>query len=114
MSRVLVFAAIGEALTGLMLVLAPALVAQVLLGTGLSGEGAMVARVAGIALIGLAVACWPGPASRGLLVYSLLVTLYLGWLGLTLPAPGILLWPAVVLHAALTVATSRSGPRHAP
>jgi hypothetical protein len=103
MRRILILAAIGEALTGLLLVLVPSLIAGLLLGTDLTGPGVIVARVAGIALIGLAAACWPGPASLGMLVYGLLVTPYLVWLGLTLPTPGILLWPVAILHAALTV-----------
>lgn len=104
MSRILVFAAAGEALTGLVLLVAPSFTAQLLLGDDVSGSGVLVARVAGIALIGLAAACWPGPASLGMLIYSLLVTLYLGWLGATGAATGVLLWPAGLLHAALTAA----------
>ncbi len=102
MSRLLVFAAAGEALTGLILLVAPSFIAQLLLGEDVTGSGVLVARVAGIALIGLAAACWPGPASLGMLTYSLLVTMYLGWLGATGAATGSLLWPAVLLHAALT------------
>ena len=103
MNRVLAFAAVGEAVTGLVLFLAPSLAAHLLLGTDVTGPGVIVARVAGIALIGLAAACWPGPAILGMLGYSLLATLYLGWLGATGAAMGVLLWPAVVLHAGLTV-----------
>lgn len=103
MDRVLAFAAFGEAVTGLILFIAPSLAAHLLLGTDVTGSGVIVARVAGIALIGLAIACWPGPATLGMLSYSLLVTLYLGWLGATGTATGVLLWPAVVLHAGLTV-----------
>ena len=101
MNKVLIFAAVGEAITGLMLVLVPGLVAGLLLGTDLTGSGLLVARVAGISLIALSVACWPGPASLGMLAYGLLVTLYLGWLGVTQVATGPLLWPAVLLHAVL-------------
>ena len=74
---------------------------QLLLGVDLTGIAVPVARVAGIALIGLAVACWPGPPLVGMLTYSALVALYLVCrfaVGLT----GILLWPAVVVHTILT------------
>jgi hypothetical protein len=102
MSMVLVLAAVGEAVTGLLLVLVPGGVAGVLLGTDLTGSGIVVARVAGLALIALAVACWPGRGLLGMLVYGVLLTLYLAWLGLTQAAVGPLLWPAVMLHAVLS------------
>ena len=61
MKSALAFAAIGEAATGLALLIAPSLVGQLLLGEQLSGVAMPVARVAGIALIALGIACWPGP-----------------------------------------------------
>ena len=59
MRRVLVFAAIGEAATGLALLIVPSLVGHLLIGAEIAGAAAIVARVAGIALIGLGLACWP-------------------------------------------------------
>ena len=53
MKNVLIFAAIVEAATGLALLIVPSLVGQVLLGEQLTGIAIPVARVAGIALIGL-------------------------------------------------------------
>jgi len=102
MRRVLVLAAVGEAVTGAALLLVPSLVGQLLLGAELTGIAVPVARVAGIALIGLGVACWPGPPRAGLLTYSAAVTLYLAYLGVAGGVGGILLWPAVVLHLILT------------
>lgn len=102
MRGVLIFAAVGEAATGWALLLAPALVGEMLLGEALTGVAAPVARVAGIALIGLGVACWPGPPRSGMLIYSAAVALYLAYLGFAAGLTGILLWPAVVLHAVLT------------
>ena len=102
MSRVLAFAAVGEAATGVALLLVPSLVGQLLLGEGLTGIAVIVARVAGIALIGLGVACWPGPPLLGMLIYSAAVTLLLAYLGFAGGVIGMLLWPAVVLHAILT------------
>lgn len=101
MERGLMFVAIGEALTGLGLLLAPGVVAGMLLGADVTGSGGQIARVAGMALIGLAAACWPGPASLGMLIYGVLATLYLAWLGATQVASGPLLWPAVALHAVI-------------
>jgi hypothetical protein len=103
MRRVLVLAAVGEAATGVALLLVPSLVGQLLLGTELTGIAVTVARVAGIALIGLGVACWPGPPRVGMLTYSAAVTLYLAYVGLSGGSTGMLLWPAVVVHVILTV-----------
>ena len=108
MNRVLIFAAVGEAATGLALLLVPSLVGQLLLGTELTGIAVTVARVAGIALIGLGLACWPGKALIGMSTYSAAVTLYLAYVGFAGGSAGILLWPAVVLHAILTALLARA------
>ena len=60
MKKVLIFAAVAEAATGMALLIVPSLIGQLLLGEHLIGIAIAVARVAGIALIGLGVACWPG------------------------------------------------------
>jgi hypothetical protein len=73
-----------------------------LFGEELTGVVIPVARVAGIALVALGVACWPGPPLLGMLTYSAFVTLYLGYLGFAGGLTGVFLWPAVVLHAILT------------
>ena len=108
MKRVLVFAAVGEAATGLALLIVPSLVGQLLLGAELTGIAVTVARVAGIALIGLGVACWPGPPRVGMLTYGAAVALLLAYLGLAGGLTGILLWPAVILHLVLTALLIRS------
>jgi len=111
-------AAALEGVTGLALLLAPSAVARLLLGGDLTGVGPAVGRVAGIALLALGFACWPGPgagrgspAARGLLCYNLLVAIYLACLGLGSEGSGVLLWPTVVLHATLTLALVWSGLR---
>ncbi len=102
MRRVLVLAAAGEIATGLALLLVPALVGQALLGEQLTGVAIPVARVAGIALIGLGIACWPGTPIVGMAIYSAAVALYLASVGFAGGFGGTLLWPAVVLHGILT------------
>ena len=104
----LALAAIAEVATGLALLVAPALVGRLLLGAELTGVAVPVARVLGIALIALGVACWPGPALLGMLTYGVLVTLYLLYLGIRSEWVGPLLWPAVVLHAVLTLLLARA------
>jgi hypothetical protein len=102
MRRVLALAAVGEIATGLALLLVPSLVGQLLLGEQLTGVAIPVARVAGIALIGLGIACWPGTPLMGMLIYSAAVALYLAYVGFAGGFGGLLLWPAVVLHVLLT------------
>ena len=102
MKGVLVLAAVSEAAIGMALLVVPSLVGHLLLGAELTDIALTVARVAGIALIALGIACWPGTPLVGMLTYSALVTLYLAYLGFVGGSSGILLWPAVVLHAILT------------
>ncbi len=114
--RVLVLAAVSEAATGVALIIVPSLVGRLLLGAELVGVTIPVARVAGIALIALGLACWPGSeatgtptrALRAMLCYSLLITLYFAYLGIGGEWVGSLLWPAVVVHAILTILLVRA------
>ncbi len=66
-----------------------------------------MSRVAGMALIGLGVACWPSGSTRqalhGMLTYGALVALYLVYLGVSGERVGLLLWPAVVVHTILVI-----------
>ncbi len=111
MKYALILAAIAEAATGLGLLIVPSLVGQLLLGEALTGVAIAVARVTGIALIALGIACWPGPPLVGMSIYSALVTLYLAFLGFTGGLTGVLLWPAVVLHLVLTALLTRDVAR---
>ena len=72
-----------------------------------TGVSIPVARWTGIALLGLGVGCWPGPAGFGMLTYSTLVTAYLLLLGVRGEWVGPLLWPAVAIHALLTLLLAR-------
>ena len=107
------FSAAIEAATGLALIAAPGFVARLLLGTGLSGSGVAVARVAGFGLLSLALACWPDTGDvtssviRALLAYNLLAALYLGYLRASGEFVSFLLWPACVLHALLALLLAR-------
>jgi len=108
MKDALVVAAVSEAATGAALLIAPSLVGQWLLGTELTGVAVTVARVAGIALVALGLACWPGPALAGMLAYSACVALFLAYVGFLGESAGILLWPAVVVHVVLTAVLARA------
>jgi hypothetical protein len=111
MKRVLALAAVSEAATGVALLMVPSLVGQLLFGVELTGIAMTVARVAGIALIALGVACWPGTPLVGMLTYNAAVTLYLAYVGFTGGLSGLLLWPVVALHAILTALLTRASTR---
>jgi hypothetical protein len=98
MTKVLIFTAVCEVATGVALLIVLSLVGQLLLGGELSGLAVPAARVAGIALIALGIACWPGPPLAGMLSYSTVVTLYLAYLGFAGGSTGVFLWPVVALH----------------
>ena len=106
--------AVIELGAGLGMVAAPSLVGTTLLGTSLDATVELVvARVAGIALLALALACWllrnegRSRAMRGLVGAMLLynggamgILVYAGP-GLGLSGPGF--WPAVLVHTAMGV-----------
>ena len=107
LARIVAFSAIAEIATGTALVISPAFVVTNLLAPA-STAIIPVARVAGIALIALGFACWSGwnrtgeAAFRALLAYNLLVAAYFAYLGAVEHLGGLLLWPAVTFHAAVT------------
>ena len=111
--RFLTLTAIIEAATGLALIAVPAIVVRLLLGAEISGASIPLGRVAGAALLALGVACWlarddaQSRATRGLVVamlmYNLVATAVLAFAGIGLGLHGVVLWPAVVLHAAMGV-----------
>jgi len=74
----------------------------------LTGIAMTVARLTGIALLALGVACWTGTPLIGMLTYGAAVTLYLAYVGFAGGSTGILLWPAVVLHTILTGLLTRA------
>jgi hypothetical protein len=109
--------AVLETGTGLALLLVPRFVLRLLLGTALVGPGVATSRLCGIALISLGLASWPnwqptqptGPtrhrpdrrAVRALLVYNASATAYLAGLMALDGFRGILLLPAIAIHAVL-------------
>ena len=92
----------------------PSVTVSLLLGAPLETPAALtVARVGGAALLTLGVAFWlargdtQSRAARGLVaamvLYNLGVAIILGAAGIRSQPVGIVLWPAVVLHAAMTI-----------
>jgi hypothetical protein len=124
----LIVTALAETGVGLILLMSPPLVAGLLLGVSLDAPAALiVGRIAGAALLSLGGACWlarddgPSRARRGLvaamLLYNCAAGAVLAHAGVGLRLVGVLMWPAVGLHAVLAVwciACLRSGPVNAP
>lgn len=116
LKKLLDVATVIEVATGLALMIHPPLLSQLLLGEVVSGAGMALGRVAGFALLSLGLACWPNressrdntPALRALLTYNLLATLYLAYLGVSGQSVGSFLWPAVAIHAVLTLLLARA------
>ena len=108
-------AAAEVGLTGLILIVSPSLFGWLVLGVELNEAAQALGRIAGFAMLGFGIASWPagaaaGPteqATRALLIYNVLATIYLGYLGVA-AKPGVLLWPAVALHAAIAVTLARA------
>ena len=115
MRSVLAFAATAEGALGLALLVYPPIVIRLLLNAEITGAGDVVSRFAGIALIGLGLACWPNGSARqplqGMLTYSVLATLLLVYVGVRGQGVGVLLWPAVVVHVILIVLLLRGRSR---
>ena len=109
MKKVLTFAAVVEAATGLALIIVPSLIGRLLFGAEFTGVANPAARVTGIALLALGVGCWPGStAFCGMLTYSALATLYLLYLAIRGEWVGPLLWPVVALHGILSALLARA------
>jgi dolichyl-phosphate-mannose--protein O-mannosyl transferase len=123
----LIVTAVVETPIGLMLLVSPALVARLLLGASLDPPAALiVGRIAGAALLSLSAACWlarddgPSLSRRGLiaamLLYNCAAGAVLGNAAAGVRLVGVLMWPAVALHAVLAVwciACLRSGSANA-
>jgi hypothetical protein len=111
----LAVAAAGEVATGVVLLVYPPIVVRLLFGAEIAGAGVAMSRIAGMSLLGLGVACWPGGdagnrarAFPGMLTYTVLVTLYLVYVGAVRHGAGILLWPAALAHVVMAVLLVRS------
>jgi Kef-type K+ transport system membrane component KefB len=106
--------AVIELGAGLALLCFPSTTVALLLGSPLDTPTALtVARVGGAGLLALGVACWlargdtQSRAARGLvaamLLYDVSAVAVLACAGIGLGLHGVALWPAVVLHAVMTV-----------
>jgi len=104
--------AVLEAGVGLALVALPSQLATILLGSSLDSAVALtIARVAGVALCALGLACWlarhdgGSHAARGLVtalvLYNAAASMILLYAGVALGLSSVALWPTVLIHAAM-------------
>jgi hypothetical protein len=111
MKFLIAFAVAIELPTGLILILAPAIFMRLIFGHEGSGSDQVLGPLAGVALLALAVACWPthrvaSPAKNtvmALLLFSALCAVYLAYNGIVGARIGLLLWPAASGHALIAV-----------
>ena len=105
------FAAAVEGAAGVIVIVDPAFFVRLLWATSIPPGDLALARIAGIALLALALACWPrrAPGSRndsavtGLLAYNAPAAILFFYVAIRGEFVGWLLWPAVVFHAVVAV-----------
>ena len=100
-----------EIIVGATLVVALNFASQLLFATAPEGLAAAMGRFAGIALFALGIASLGstkpgsgGTAPLGLLVFNTGAAIFLAWVAVGNVFRGVLLWPAVVLHAVIACA----------
>ena len=114
MKLLLIITAVIEAGAGLALLLIPTVAVSALLGVPLdTPTGLVAARIAGAALVALAIACWRarngerGSPATGVVeamsFYNFAGAMVLVYAGIRLDLRSALLWPAIVLHLGLGV-----------
>src|SRR6185295_15213680 len=111
MKSILTITALIEGVTGLSLAIMPSLVVSILLGPSLTDISAIViTRLAGAALITIAIACWLSRSNtqsavivKAMLVYNVFSIVLLVYAVLVERISGPGLWPAVLLHFGLLI-----------
>jgi len=112
MKLLLIISAVIEGAAGVALLAMPTVAVSMLLGVPLDTPAGLVAgRIAGAALIALAIACWQvrngergSPATgvvQAMLFYNFAATAVLAYAGTRLELRSRLLWPAILLHLGL-------------
>lgn len=114
MRTLLIVTALFEAATGFGLASAPSLLVSLVIGSALDTRpGLVVARLAGVALITLGLACWlarndqqgrvtAGPVAA-MLFFNVAAAAVLAYAGLGLGLLGVCLWPTVAVHSAMAL-----------
>ena len=114
MKLLLIITAVIEAGAGLGLLLIPTVAVSALLGVPLdTATGLVAGRIAGAALVALAIACWQArngergsPATgvvQAMLFYNFAAAMVLVYAGIRLDLRSAFLWPTIVLHLGLGI-----------
>ena len=117
MNKLLIVTSVLEVATGVSLLSAPSLTAQLLLGASLESPAAvLLGRVAGAALLSIGLTCWldryrtlSGPTGlvTGLAAYNASGAALLAYGGVADGMNGAALWPACGLHVVLLIWCAR-------
>jgi len=110
----LLVTALVEAATSLCLLFRPAVLFSLLLGLdNATIDAIFVGRLAGAALLAIGIASWMASADTripaqlglltGILIYDAAASILLAFAGSILKMNGVLLWPAVAVHAILAI-----------
>lgn len=104
-----------EIIVGISFILATNTQSQFVFGATPDQIGILFARLAGIGLIGLGIACLPSSvagtypnAVRGLFLFNIGATIFFAWVAVATTFRGVMLWPVVILHAVLAIALAAS------
>lgn len=103
--KIVTVMAVVELLFGLTLLFFPTFVIRLLFDTDISGVSLQISRLAGISLITFGLS-YIRPGFSAMLLYNVLVTLFLSAVGFFSQEVGLLLWPAVALHATVSLLLS--------
>lgn len=112
MKILLIITAVFEGFVGLGLLLVPELVGSTLLNTPLDTPGGLIAaRIAGAAILSLAICCWKAygfvmkeaalEILTAMLFYNFAAAAVLVYGGTQLGLQSALIWPAIVVHGVL-------------
>jgi hypothetical protein len=110
----LLITAVIELIAGIVMLLIPSQATLLLLGTSLDSPASiLIGRLAGSALFAIGIICWLQQKNQigrqeisaicGVLAYNISIPLLLSYAYFYENLSGILLWPAVGLHLALTI-----------
>jgi len=112
MKQFLIFTAIVEAITGILLVVAPASIVSFLFGIELSDKaGIIAAMIGGAGIFSMSLICWllrdqqsASIGIQGLLAYNVSITAVLLYGSFSFGLQGWVLWTIIIFHAVQSLA----------
>ena len=108
---VVMAASLLEIVVGITFIAVPDIPCRLVFAATPESVAILLARFAGVGLLGLGVACLPSKRAEpnrgavlGLLAFNVGATIFFAWVAVATSFRGFLLWPAVILHAAIAAA----------